>query len=178
MMKYIEKNLEQLTMPLIVKEEGKHKQGEEKRIPAKRVDIVSLKIVKESSMLYKDRCVRSPEDAYNLLKQYLGDVDREHFIVVCLDTKNQPTAINTCHIGSLNASIVHPREVMKPAILSNAAAILVGHNHPSGKAEPSQEDINVTRRLSEAGKMMGIELMDHIVMGDDEFVSLKEKGYV
>jgi DNA repair protein RadC len=126
MMKYIEKNLEQLAMPLVVKEE--------KRIPAKRVDIVSLKLVKESSMLYKNRSVGSPEDAYHLLKQFLGEVDREHFIVICLDTKNQPTAINTCHIGSLNASIVHPREVMKPAILSNAASILCGHNHPSGQA--------------------------------------------
>jgi len=100
-----------------------------KRIPAKRVDVVSLKMVKESSMLYKKRVIRSPEDGYRLLQQFLGDVDREHFIVVCLDTKNQPTAINVCHIGSLNASIVHPREVMKPAILSNAASILVGHNH-------------------------------------------------
>lgn len=93
MMKYIEKNEQHLTMPLLVKEEGKHKQGEEKRIPAKRVDIVSLKLVKESSMLYKNRSVSSPEDAYHLLKQFLGEVDREHFIVICLDTKNQPTAI-------------------------------------------------------------------------------------
>lgn len=95
-----------------------------------------------------------------------------------MDTKNQPTAINTCHIGSLNASIVHPREVMKPAILSNAASILIGHNHPSGQPEPSQEDINVTRRLKDAGKLMGIDLLDHIVMGDDSFVSLKEKGFI
>lgn len=95
---------------------------------AKRVNIVSLKLVKESSMLYKNRCVRSSEDGYQLLKQFLGDVDREYFVVICLDTKNQPTAINICHIGSLNASI-HPRECFKPAILSNPASILVGHNH-------------------------------------------------
>jgi len=99
-------------------------------------------------------------------------------VVICLDTKNQPTAINVCHVGSLNASLVHPREVMKPAILSNAASILVGHNHPSGNSEPSQEDIQVTRKLVEAGKIMGIELLDHIVIGEDEFVSLKEKGYI
>lgn len=149
-----------------------------KRVPAKRVNIVSVKMVKECSMLYKNRVIRSPEDGYRLLQQFLGEVDREHFIVVCLDTKNQPTAINVCHIGSLNASIVHPREVMKPAILSNAASILVGHNHPSGNSEPSQEDIHVTRKLVEAGKIIGIEVLDHIVMGEDEFVSLKEKGYV
>ncbi|MGG3859914.1 DNA repair protein RadC [Metabacillus fastidiosus] len=151
---------------------------ERKNQSAKRVNIVSVKLVKESSLLYKDRCIRSPEDGYQLLKQFLGEVDREHFIIVCLDTKNQPTAINICHIGSLNASIVHPRECFKPAILSNAASILVGHNHPSGQAAPSREDIEVTKRLVEAGKIMGIDLIDHIILGDDQFVSLKEKGYV
>lgn len=105
-------------------------------------------------------------------------MDREYFIVDCLDTKNQPTAINICHIGSLNARLIHPREVMRYAILSNAASILVGHNHPSGQAEPSQEDINVTKKLVKAGKIIGIDLLDHIVMGEDSFVSLKEKGYV
>lgn len=154
------------------------KEQEAKHVPAKRVDIVSVRMVKECSLMYKDRVVSSPGDGYNLLRQFLGDVDREHFVVICLDTKNQPTNINVCHIGSLNASIVHPREVMKPAILSNAASILVGHNHPSGNPEPSQEDIQVTRKLVEAGKIMGIDILDHIVMGDDSFVSLKEKGYI
>lgn len=106
------------------------KEGENlKHVPAKRVDIVSLRLVKESSLLYKDRSIRSPEDAYNLFKQFLGELDREYFVVMCLDVKNQPTAINVCHIGSLNSSIVHPREVMKAAILSNSASILVLHNH-------------------------------------------------
>ena len=127
---------------------------EEKVTSAKRINIVSLKLVKESSMLYKERSVRSSEDAYRLLKIFLEDKDREHFIVVSLDTKNQPVSINICHIGSLNASIVHPREVMKSAILSNAASILVGHNHPSGRVEPSREDIDVTKRLVEAGKII------------------------
>jgi len=95
-----------------------------------------------------------------------------------LDVKNQPTAINVCHIGSLNASIVHPREVMKTAIMSNSASIIVAHNHPSGKPEPSQEDIDVTKRLAEAGKILGIELMDHLIIGEDTFISLKEKGYL
>lgn len=99
---------------------------------AKRVNIVSVKLVKESSMLYKQRRVRSPQDSYELFLDYLGDVDREHFVVACLDTKNQPTNISTVHIGSLNASIVHPRKVMKTAILSNAASIICCHPHPSG----------------------------------------------
>lgn len=170
-MKKYEANVEQMEM-LMVKEEGK------KHVPAKRVDIVSLKMVKEGSLLYKNRAIRSPEDGYNLFKQFLGELDREYLVVMCLDVKNQPTAINVCHIGSLNASIVHPREVMKTAILSNAASILVCHNHPSGQPEPSPEDIEVTKRLVNAGDLMGIELLDHLVVGDDSFVSLKEKGYI
>lgn len=144
---------------------------------AKRVNIVSVKLVKESSMLYRQRRVRSPHDSYELFKDYLGEVDREHFIVMCLDTKNQPTNICTVHIGSLNASIVHPREVMKTAILSNAASIICCHPHPSGDPSPSPEDIEVTERLAEAGKLLGIELLDHIIIGDERFISLKEKGY-
>lgn len=95
--------------------------------PAKRVDVVKLKMVKESSLLYKERRVKSPEDASLLFKQFLDGADREYFIVLCLDIKNQPTAINVCHIGSLNSSIVHPREVLKPAIISNAASIIGFH---------------------------------------------------
>lgn len=146
--------------------------------PAKRINIVSLKLVKESSLLYKERSVRSPEDGYQLMKLFLADKDREYFIVASLDTKNQPLSINVCHIGSLNASIVHPREVMKSAILSNAASIIVGHNHPSGLPEPSKEDIEVTRRLAETGKIIGIDVLDHIIVGDESFISLKEKGYL
>ncbi|MBI0578606.1 DNA repair protein RadC [Neobacillus cucumis] len=149
-----------------------------KDVHAKRIDIVTLKLVKESSLLYKERSVRSPEDGYKLLSLFLSDKDREHFIVVSLDTKNQPVSINICHIGSLNASIVHPREVMKSAILSNAASILVGHNHPSGLVEPSREDIDVTKRLVEAGKIIGIDVLDHIIVGDGVYTSLKEKGYL
>ncbi|KDE45991.1 DNA repair protein RadC [Geobacillus sp. CAMR12739] len=121
--------------------------------PAKRVNIVSLKLVRESSVLYKERHVKSPEDAYKLLKPFLADADQEVVVVVCLDTKNQPTAIHVCHVGSLNASIVHPREVFKSAILANAASILVAHNHPSTDPTPSGEDIEVTRRLVEAGRI-------------------------
>lgn len=144
---------------------------------AKRINIVSVKLVKESSMLYKQRRVRSPQDSYELFREYLRDVDREHFVVACLDTKNQPTNISTVHIGSLNSSIVHPREVMKTAILSNSNSILICHSHPSGDPTPSPEDIEVTERLAAACKLLSIELLDHIIIGDDKFISLKEKGY-
>jgi len=146
--------------------------------PAKRVNIVSLKLVRESSILYKERRISSPDDAYKLFKPFLVDSDREQFILACLDTKNQPTMINVCHVGSLNASIVHPREVMKAAILSNAASIIVAHNHPSQDPTPSREDIEVTKRLVEAGKIVGIEVIDHLIVCEEKFVSLKERGHI
>jgi len=113
-----------------------------------------------------------------LFKQYLDGADREHFVVMALDTKNQPTAIQTCHIGSLNSSMAHPREIMKVAILSNAASLILGHNHPSNDPSPSQEDVQVTKRIVKAGQLLGIDVLDHIIVCDDSFVSLKEKGYV
>lgn len=149
---------------------------ENKKVAAKRVDIVKIQMVKEGSLLYKNRTVHSSQNGFDLMKQFLGDVDREHFIVMCLDTKNQPTSLNICHIGSLNSSLVHPREVFKPAILSNAASIMVGHNHPSGNPEPSEADIMMTKRLEEAGVLMGIRLLDHLIIGEDTYISLKERG--
>jgi len=100
------------------------------------------------------------------------------FIAMSLDVKNQPTNIQICHIGSLNASIVHPREVLKMAILSNAASLIIFHNHPSGQVEPSPEDHEVTKRLKAAGEIMGVELLDHLIIGVDKFLSFKEKGYL
>src|SRR5699024_1317335 len=139
-------------------------QAEKGNVRAKRVSGVSLRMVKESSMLYKYRVIRSPEDGYEVIKQFLGNVDREHFVVVCLDTKNQPTALNVCHIGSLNSSVVHPRELMKAAVLPNGAGIILAHNHPSRDPEPTPEDINVTKRIANAGEVMAISLLDHIVL--------------
>lgn len=145
---------------------------------AKRFQIVQVKLVREKSLLYKERKIRSPHDAYTLLKEFIGDADREHFVVLCLDTKNQPTCIQTVHIGSLNASIVHPREVLKSALLSNSASIIVGHNHPSNVCDPSAEDIQVTERLKEACNILGIDLLDHLIICTDTFKSLKEAGVI
>ena len=145
---------------------------------AKRINIVQVKLVREKSMLYKNRQVKSPQSAYEIIQEFLGDVDREHFVVLCLDTKNQPTCIQTVHIGSLNSSIVHPREVLKSALLSNSASIIVAHNHPSNICEPSHEDIEVTKRLCEAGRILGIDVLDHLIISTDNFCSLKEKGII
>jgi DNA repair protein RadC len=145
--------------------------------PAKRVDIVSIKLVREATVLYQNRTINSPQDAVELVEPFLQDQDRECFLVVCVDTKNQPTAINIVSIGTLNSSLVHPREVFKTSILANAYGIILAHNHPSGDPSPSNEDREVTRRLIEAGKVLGVEVLDHIVIGSNSrFVSLKERG--
>lgn len=144
---------------------------------AKRVDIVTIKMIKESSILYPERKVGSPSDAASLIKPFLAESDREKFVAVYLNTKNEPTAIHTVSIGTLNASLVHPREVFKGAILSNASSLLLAHNHPSGDTKPSIEDRKITERLVEAAKILGLEIIDHIIVGEgDRFFSFKEQG--
>lgn len=150
-----------------------------KETPAKRVNIVSLKMVKEGSILYDVRKLSSPSDAAGLGRKFLDEADREQVIVCCLDNKNQPVSVNIVSMGTVNSSLVHPREVFKTAVLSNAASIILFHNHPSGDPEPSQEDINITDRIKEAGKILGIELLDHIIIGsENRFISLKEKNMI
>ncbi|HZK24904.1 MAG TPA: JAB domain-containing protein [Oscillospiraceae bacterium] len=145
--------------------------------PRKRIDIVSLKLVRESSILYPLRQVSSPKDAADLLQQFVGDCDREKFTVLCLDTKNQPISLSVISVGSLNSTLVHPREVFKTALLCNSASIILAHNHPSGVPEASREDVDVTKRLCEAGKILGIEVLDHIILGAEKrFCSIKEAG--
>ena len=145
---------------------------------AKRINIVSIKMIKEASFLYQTRTISSPKDAYEMIKEQLEGLDREQFIIACLNTKNEPTNITVVSVGSLNKAIVHPREVFKTAILSNAASIMAFHNHPSGETTPSQQDIQLTKRLYEAGELLGIKLLDHLIIGDGSFTSLKEKGYL
>lgn len=145
------------------------------KIHAKRVDIVSLKLVKESSVLYETRKISNPYDSYRLAKNFLADSDREKFVVVCLDTKNQPVSIEVVSIGTVNSSMVHPREVFKAAVLSNASKIICFHNHPSGSTNFSKEDEVITERLQKCGEILGIELVDHIIVGDDDkYFSFKE----
>lgn len=141
----------------------------------KRINVVTTRLVKESSILYSSRIVSTPETAADLLKDFLEDRDRECFVVVCLDIKNHPTCISTISIGTLNASLVHPREVFKIAITTNAASVILSHNHPSGNPDPSTEDIEITRRLCEAGKILGINVLDHVIVGHERWVSLKER---
>lgn len=135
--------------------------------------------IKESAEPFAQYAIRSPEDAQKVAASYIADEDREVLLVMMLNTKNQVVGLHRAHVGSLNASIVHPREVMKCAILNNAASIIVSHQHPSGDPTPSREDIEITKRLAEAGKILGVELLDHVIVTyTGKHVSLKEKGYL
>ena len=144
---------------------------------AKRVNIVTCKLVRECpSIMYDARKVSSPDDAVSLAKDFLEFSDRERMVLICLDIKSQPTHIQTISIGTLHNSLVHPREVFKAAILSNSASIILAHNHPSGDPSPSREDIEVTKRINEAGNLLGIGLQDHIIIGSNGHYSLKSNG--
>ncbi|MBE6184143.1 JAB domain-containing protein [Bacillus ginsengihumi] len=132
-----------------------------------------------SNLKYNDRYViRSPQDGANYVMNDMRFLTQEHFVCLYLNVKNQVIHQQTIFIGSLNASIVHPREVFKEAFRRSAASIICFHNHPSGDPSPSREDIEVTKRLVECGKIMGIEVLDHMIIGDKKYISLKEKGYL
>lgn len=121
--------------------------------------------------------IRSPADAIEFLKD-LRNYDREHFVILHLDTKNNVISRETISIGSLNLTIVHPREVFKSAIRRGAAFIIAAHNHPSGDSTPSSEDLNLTTGLQEAGELLGIELLDHIILGSFSDTSFLNMGYM
>jgi len=120
--------------------------------------------------------VNSPQDIAHLVMEEMRYLDREHFRVVSLSTKNHVLGISSISVGSLNSSLVHPRECFKEAIRRNSNAIILLHNHPSGDPNPSREDIDVTRRLSDGGQILGIEVLDHVIIGDNRYISLKERG--
>ena len=122
--------------------------------------------------------IRAPGDAANLMMARLRYEPREHCIIILLSTKNHVLATPTISIGSLNASIVHPRELFREAINHSAAAVILVHNHPSGDPTPSSEDITLTQKLVDAGKILEIHVLDHIIIGDNKYVSLKEKGII
>jgi len=122
--------------------------------------------------------INSPEDVYRLLYPQFREQKKEFFISIALNTKNQIISKDTISIGSLNANIVHPREVFKAAILASAAHIIVSHNHPSGDPTPSREDIEITKKLVEAGKIMSIDVLDHVILGDGRHFSMKEAGHI
>jgi len=111
-----------------------------------------------------------------MVRGQLKGKKKEHFLVLCLDTRNRLVNCKPVSMGSLDTSIVHPREVFKEAVASNAASVIFVHNHPSGDPEPSKEDIELTKRLAKAGEIMGIDVLDHIIVCDTRYLSLKAKN--
>ncbi|WIV18476.1 DNA repair protein RadC [Paenibacillus polygoni] len=149
--------------------------------PAKAVQLkagIELGQRLSQSKLPSSPTIRSPRDAADLLMEQLRYLQKEHFVCLFLNTKNHVIAQETLSMGSLNAAIVHPREVFRAAIKCSSASLICAHNHPSGDPTPSPEDIKLTKRLLEAGDIVGIEVLDHVVIGDGKFVSLKEQGFI
>ena len=143
-----------------------------------KIENVRIKLVRESSGLYCSNYIASPEDAAEIAAKFFEDMssDREIFAVMLLNTKNHVIGINVVSVGSLTASIVHPREVFKAACLANATNIILTHNHPSGDPAPSKEDISITSRLVQAGRLMDIPVLDHIIIGDGTGRSMSFKA--
>ena len=141
------------------------------------VPLYTTRLVRERTFTFPTRDqVRSPADAAAVLAEYFSDRDREEFVVAFTDTGGTLTGLHVASVGGLAASIVEPRQVFKAAVLANAAALIVAHNHPSGNPEPSREDVAVTRQLVEAGKVMGIPVHDHLIITDHGHTSLAERG--
>jgi len=137
-----------------------------------------LRVVRERSEPYSMRKrFTSSTELYAGFRDYFAMLDREEFVVLCLDNKHQLEGFHVVSVGSVSASIVHPREVFKVALLCNASALVFMHNHPAGDPTPSKEDIEITKRLRECADIFGIRVLDHVVFGDGRFVSFVDDGY-
>ncbi len=130
------------------------------------------------SFLEVKKTIKSPKDVVDLFINEMSHLKKEYFKVILLNTKNEIISFETISIGSLNASIVHPREVFNRAIKKSSASMILLHNHPSGNTTPSKEDINITKRLMDAGKIIGIDVLDHIIVGNGTYYSLKENSLI
>ena len=141
------------------------------RLPRYRVTLV-----REGSSRNENNIIRTPEDVVSILSAEYEDAVVETALMLALDTKNKVIGIFTISTGSLNSSIIHPRDIFQRSVLCNAAAIILSHNHPSGDPSPSPEDVAMTRAAREAGRILDVEVLDHIVIGHNKFVSMKDKG--
>ena len=140
------------------------------------IPIYKVALVREKSCQVLTKVITSPADAYAILNNQSGSSDREVFLSLLLDSRGRVIGMHEISVGSLNNSLVHPRETFKAAILCNAATMIIAHCHPSGDLEPSKEDELVTERLMLAGELMGIPVLDHLIISDTNFISLKERG--
>lgn len=158
-----------------------HVHGEPAHAPRRRrtplLRVQQVQLVREGSAPFALKQIASSTDAYVAFRELCERTDREHVWTVLLNNKNRVIGIEEVSRGCLTSALLHPREVFKAALLTNAARILVIHSHPSGDATPSAEDVAITKRLREAGAILGIELLDHIVVGHGRFVSFLDDGY-
>jgi DNA repair protein RadC len=142
------------------------------------IQVYRLRLVREAQLDYEP--ITQPLEAERTVRhiatQLLDGLDREAGLVLALDSRNRPIGCHVVSIGTLSASLIHPREVFKFAILANAAALIFAHNHPSGDPTPSKDDIELTRRLVNAGQLLGIEVIDALITGYDTLLSFKERG--
>lgn len=145
-------------------------------LPVHRVPKYKVQLVRDGSVPFTTRVCSTPRQAADLFRAFVGDSDREHLVAMFLDTQNRFLGLHTVSIGTLDHSVVHPREVFKAAILSNASSLVLAHNHPSGESAPSEEDVRITRELQKAGELLDIPLMDHIVVGEASYASFMEMG--
>jgi DNA repair protein RadC len=132
-------------------------------------------LVRDTGVGYS-QALRTSSEVYQLLREEAATWDRERFLVLALDGKNRLLGVETISVGTLTASLVHPREVMKGLLLANAAAFLVAHNHPSGDPTPSAEDVAITQRIKQVADLFGIKLLDHVILGHERFVSMADEG--
>ncbi len=147
--------------------------------PRKRVDIVSLQLVKEASTMYAERRCNSPQALYNLFAPFIETKDKEYLIMAGLNQKVEPTIIQTVHIGTVNQSLAFPRDILKAALLSNSLSICIAHNHPSGDITASLADIQLTICLEKACKLMQIKLQDHFIIGSSgNYLSMRAEGHI
>ncbi|MCD6591314.1 MAG: DNA repair protein RadC [Candidatus Aenigmarchaeota archaeon] len=139
--------------------------------------LASIELGRRLFSCKKERIIKSPEDAYEYAKE-IEKCKKEYLIALYLDTRNAVIKKDVISIGTLNTNAVHPREVFYPAISEFASGVILIHNHPSGGHEPSEDDIKMTKRMAKAGKLMGIEIIDHIIIGNGKYTSLKEAGFI
>ena len=139
------------------------------------ISIVRVKLVKEKGAYYSAKTITNPGDLASVARRFLDNTDREVFLTINFSPVNTINSIHIVSIGSLDRTVVHPREVFKAAILSNSSSIALIHSHPSGSLTPSQDDIDITRKLVKCGEILSIKVIDHIILADDQHLSFAER---
>ncbi len=142
------------------------------------VQLVRLYAVKEKELPYGKKELNDSAKVVELSRQILKNQDREYILAIAMDARTKPVAVEIVAIGTVNQAVIEPRDLFKHAIISNAAGVVMVHNHPSGNPSPSEEDYKITAKINDAGRLLGIPLLDHIIVGDDSYFSFKENNKI